>query len=69
MLDSLKAWRIARAREDAKPAYTVLTDRTLNELVSSRPQGLGDLAKVYGIGPAKLDKYGLEILDMIAGKR
>ena len=66
LLRRLKAWRTAKAKADAKPAYTVLTDRTLNELVSSRPQRIDDLAKVYGVGPAKLNNYGQEILDIVA---
>ena len=69
LLRSLKAWRTAKAREHGKPAYTILTDRTLEDLASSRPQRTEDVAKAYGIGPAKLDSYGQEILDVVAGKR
>ena len=69
LLLALKAWRIAKARAQGKPAYTVLTDRTLQELVSSRPLRMEDLAKVYGVGPAKLETYGREILDLVARKR
>jgi len=68
LLRTRKAWRTATSRADGKPAYTVLTDRTLDELVSSRPQRKEDLARVYGIGPAKLDRYGQEILDLVAGR-
>jgi 5-methylcytosine-specific restriction endonuclease McrA len=68
LLGRLKAWRTAKARASGKPAYTVLTDRTLNELVSSRPQREEDLANVYGIGPAKLNSYGQELLDLVAGR-
>lgn len=66
LLRRLKAWRTATSRADGRPAYTVLSDRTLDELVSSRPQRREDLARVYGIGPAKLDSYGQEILDLVA---
>ena len=69
LLRSLKAWRTAQTKVHGKPAYTVLTDRTLKELASSRPQRIEELAKVYGIGPAKLDSYGQEILDVVASKR
>ncbi|MDE0168548.1 MAG: HRDC domain-containing protein [bacterium] len=69
LLQMLKAWRTATARAHSKPAYTVLADRTLQELVSSRPSAVEDLAKVYGIGPAKLDAYGQELLDLITPKR
>ena len=69
LLRRLKTWRIAKARAHGKPAYTVLTDRTLQELVSTRPLRMEDLAKVYGIGPAKLETYGREILDVVARRR
>lgn len=65
LLRRLKAWRMKKANAHGKPAYTVLTDRTLQELVSSRPLRIEDLAEVYGIGPVKLDTYGQEILDMV----
>lgn len=69
LLQMLKAWRIAKARANGKPAYTVLTDRTLQELVSSRPLRMEDLAKVHGIGSAKLETYGREILQVIGRRR
>lgn len=69
LLRRLKEWRVAKAKANGKPAYTVLTDRTLDELVSSRPQQIEDLARVHGIGPAKLSSYGREILDLVVGRR
>ncbi|MDE0437988.1 MAG: HRDC domain-containing protein [bacterium] len=69
LLLMLKAWRTATARAHSKPAYTVLADRTLQELVSSRPRQVEDLAKVHGIGPAKLEQYGQELLDLITQTR
>jgi len=69
LLQILKAWRTATAKAHSKPAYTVLTDRTLQELVSSRPRRVENLAKIHGIGPAKLDAYGQELLDLITPKR
>ena len=64
----LKAWRIAKARAEGKPAYTVLTDRTLKDLATTRPERIDELAAVNGIGPAKLESYAREILDVVAGR-
>jgi DNA helicase-2/ATP-dependent DNA helicase PcrA len=61
----LKAWRLEQARADKVPAYVVFTDRTLEELSSVRPGTVGELLAVSGIGPAKVDRYGDQILAII----
>ena len=63
---ALKEWRLARAREDEVPAYVVFNDRTLAELVAREPRTLAELAAVPGIGPAKLERYGPELLARLA---
>jgi DNA helicase-2/ATP-dependent DNA helicase PcrA len=65
-VQALKEWRLARAREDEVPAYVVFNDRTLAELVARTPQTLAELAEVPGIGPAKLERYGPELLARLA---
>ena len=44
------------------PAYVVFADRTLREIVRSRPRSIDAVGMVYGIGPVKLEKYGEEFL-------
>jgi DNA helicase-2/ATP-dependent DNA helicase PcrA len=63
---ALKEWRLARARADEVPAYVVFNDRTLAELVARTPRTLAELAAVPGIGPAKLERYGPELLARLA---
>ena len=63
---ALKEWRLARARADDVPAYVVFNDRTLAELVARAPRTLGELAAVPGIGPAKLERYGEDLLATLA---
>ena len=65
---ALRTWRLARARLDSVPAYVVFPDRTLLELAQQRPSTLGELAGISGIGPAKLERYGAEVLDVLAGR-
>ncbi|MCI0342937.1 MAG: ATP-dependent DNA helicase [Planctomycetales bacterium] len=64
LLERLREWRKRRAA--GKPAYTVLHDRTLADLVRLRPRTAGDLREVHGIGPARLEKYGEELLRLVA---
>jgi DNA helicase-2/ATP-dependent DNA helicase PcrA len=66
LFESLKAWRLAHAEADAKPAFTVLVDASLAEIASKRPATLGQLATVRGVGPSKLDRYGIEIIEIVA---
>jgi DNA helicase-2/ATP-dependent DNA helicase PcrA len=65
-VEALREWRLARARADEVPAYVVFNDRTLAELVARTPRTLAELAAVPGIGPAKLERYGPELLARLA---
>ena len=66
LFDALRAWRTERAREEEKPAYVVASDATLSAIAAARPRSLAGLERVNGIGPAKLDKYGSDILAIVA---
>ncbi len=65
MMAALRAWRLERARADAVPPYVIAHDTTLAAIVERSPRSLAELARVPGIGPAKLDKYGAEILEAV----
>jgi superfamily II DNA helicase RecQ len=62
VLKALKAWRLERARKDEVPAFVVFHDTTLEEIARRRPKELWELAKVSGVGPTKLERYGDELL-------
>jgi DNA helicase II / ATP-dependent DNA helicase PcrA len=64
--EALRAWRRKRAEADGVPAYVVFNDRTLAALTERRPRSRGELLAVDGIGPAKLDRYGDELLTLLA---
>lgn len=61
----LKAWRLERSRSEGKPAYTVFHDSTLEAIAASGARSLGDLARIKGVGPAKLQNFGDEILAVL----
>jgi DNA helicase-2/ATP-dependent DNA helicase PcrA len=65
VLAALKAWRSARAKTDAVPAYVVANDKTLDEIASLLPTNAAELLQVSGIGPTKVDRYGDEILAVL----
>jgi len=66
LMAELRAWRSARARADGVPAYVVAHDALLAALVEARPESPATLRRVKGMGPAKLDRYGEEILAILA---
>ncbi len=59
---ALKKWRLERAKSDEIPAYVVFHNSTLAEIAERRPTTIAELATVPGIGPAKLERYGGEVL-------
>jgi ATP-dependent DNA helicase RecQ len=62
----LRSWRLERSREDAVPAYVVFPDATLRELAALRPQTKDELAGVKGFGPVKVERYGDDLLAVLA---
>ncbi len=62
ILTELKSWRTRQASKDAVPPYVVFSDKTLIEIARARPQSEDDLLEVSGVGPAKLEKYGGDVL-------
>ncbi len=69
LFEQLRAWRRDRAQADDIPAYIVLPDSTLWLVAQHRPHTSAELAPLHGIGPAKLDKYGAEVLAVVAAAR
>ena len=65
LMKELKAWRLKRAKADEVPAYVVFHDSTLQAIADLKPRDLDELASVSGIGPAKLERYGPEILAVL----
>jgi DNA helicase-2/ATP-dependent DNA helicase PcrA len=61
---ALRDWR--RHASAGKPAYTVFSDATLDEIARSNPSSLTELARIKGVGPTKLDLYGDAVLRVLA---
>jgi superfamily II DNA helicase RecQ len=65
LFERLRAWRRETAAAAAVPPYVVLADKTLRALAAARPTEAGELATVPGIGPAKLERYGTALLELM----
>jgi DNA helicase-2/ATP-dependent DNA helicase PcrA len=66
---ALRVWRTARARDDGVPAYVVFHDQTLAAIAEMKPPSAAALRRVKGVGPAKIDAYGDEVLELVSRLR
>ena len=62
---ALRDLRARLAREQNVPAYVIFHDSTLRNIAEKRPDSMGELGQVGGIGGAKLERYGADVLDVI----
>jgi DNA helicase-2/ATP-dependent DNA helicase PcrA len=63
---ALKRWRLERSKVDEIPAYVVFHNSTLAEIAARQPRTIAELASVPGVGPAKLERYGRDVLAALA---
>ncbi|MBW3669079.1 MAG: ATP-dependent DNA helicase UvrD2 [Actinobacteria bacterium] len=63
--EALKVWRKETAARDGVPAYVVLNDKDLDGIAERGPRTLAELAACRGIGAARLERYGDELLSVI----
>jgi ATP-dependent DNA helicase RecQ len=66
LFERLRAWRAETAKEHGVPAYVILHDATLLELLRQRPQSLDAMRHVSGIGARKLENFGAALLGLLA---
>ncbi|WP_153117263.1 DNA helicase RecQ [Rhodocyclus tenuis] len=66
LIQVLRVWRAEKAKEQGVPAYVILHDRSLRELALLRPADAEALLDVPGIGVAKAERYGADVLTLVA---
>lgn len=64
--DALRAWRKQKSTDIGKPAFCVMTTKSLIDIVNSMPHSIVELGKIKGFGAARAAKYGVEILKVLA---
>ncbi len=68
LFTALRGWRRDRAARDRVPAFLVAHDRTLRDVAQRRPANRTALRACFGIGPARLERYGDELLALVADR-
>lgn len=63
--NKLKEWQQNKAKEKNIPAYHIIQNKTLSEIVKKKPTTLSELEKIYGIGNRKIKQYGAELISII----
>jgi PIF1-like helicase/Helix-turn-helix domain/HRDC domain/Helicase len=61
----LRQLRDKICERNGQPIYIVASTVTLDEMARYLPQNLEELRKISGFGDAKIEKYGLQFLDII----
>jgi len=64
----IREWRAAEAKRLKVPVYVVMHDRTVTALAASRPRNPRELLGIDGMGPAKVERFGEELLRLCQGK-
>jgi ATP-dependent DNA helicase RecQ len=63
---ALAAWRRSRAVDEDVPPFHVFHNSVLDRIARARPRSREELAAVQGVGPSKLDRYGDDVLEVVA---
>ncbi|WP_210397729.1 ATP-dependent DNA helicase UvrD2 [Corynebacterium sp. HMSC074H12] len=69
VFNALRAWRASVAKDSQVPAYVVFSDATLQAISEALPASEAELLDISGVGPSKLERYGAEVLQIIASTR
>ncbi len=65
VFESLRKWRLEVSKGAGVPAYVVFDNKTLALIALARPGSRAALLAVPGVGPAKLDRYGEDVLQIV----
>ena len=67
LFEELKLWRKEKANEIDKPAFIILHQKPLIDIVECLPSTLDELIMIKGIGKKKVNLYGNEIIGIVNG--
>jgi superfamily I DNA/RNA helicase len=61
----LKEWRLDKSKKEGVPPYIIMKDETISELCEKLPITLPELQDIKGLGPARISRFGKEILSIV----
>jgi len=65
ILGALKTWRKDRATELQLAEFMIFPNATLDALARTKPRSTDELSKVKGIGQAKINSYGDDLMAIL----
>jgi ATP-dependent DNA helicase RecQ len=65
LLDRLKRWRRKTSAALGIPAFRVMTNATMERIAESRPNSTSQLESVSGVGPATIEQFGYDLIELI----
>ncbi len=65
LFSRLRDKRKELAQRDGVQVYTIMTNEQLSEVVKQGIKDVSELNRIYGIGSARIEKYGADILSGI----
>lgn len=69
LFSRLRALRKTISEELGVPAFVVFGDKSLRDMARKQPTDAGGFLQVFGVGSAKLERFGHEMLEVIRGYR
>ncbi len=65
LFTNLREWRLDKCREERVKAYVIFNDEQLAEIAEKRPETKTGLAEIKGLGKARAEKYGDDVIRII----
>lgn len=69
LFNAMRDWRNERAKKEGIPVYVISNNTELAHIVTEKPKSLNALRAIPGIGKAKTERYGSDILKALWPKR
>jgi ATP-dependent DNA helicase PIF1 len=66
LLEALKEWRYKRAQLLNTAPFMVASNKALEGIAAAKPHTEADLLEISGIGPKKVEDFGVEILAVVS---
>lgn len=61
----IRQWRNSKSKEEMLAPFMILSNKSIKEIVAKKPEFEKDLLNIHGIGKAKVEKYGSELIALI----
>ena len=66
LFNALQSWRAEPAKREGVPVYLICTNAQLARIVKARPRSLSEIGAIKGIGKAKLEHSGADLLALLS---